>query len=112
MITASHNPKEDNGLKVYWSNGAQIIPPLDAHITQSILANLNPWYSDVWGFDGTCDGAFIRNHAGYHDVTDELSDAYFSAICSRISRPLPSPDSYNLKIAYTGIAHIELQFVI
>lgn len=40
MVTASHNPKEDNGYKVYWTNSAQIIPPHDKNIQTSIMENL------------------------------------------------------------------------
>ncbi|MAE71796.1 MAG: phosphomannomutase [Gemmatimonadetes bacterium] len=40
MVTASHNPPQDNGYKVYWSNGAQIIPPQDRGIAEAIDADL------------------------------------------------------------------------
>ncbi|MGG5574973.1 phospho-sugar mutase [Vibrio diazotrophicus] len=36
VVTASHNPPEYNGFKVYWENGAQIIPPHDSGIAQEI----------------------------------------------------------------------------
>jgi phosphomannomutase len=36
MITASHNPPEYNGYKAYWSNGAQIVPPIDVGIAKAI----------------------------------------------------------------------------
>ncbi len=36
MVTASHNPPQDNGFKVYWGNGAQIVPPQDNEISTAI----------------------------------------------------------------------------
>jgi len=36
VVTASHNPPEDNGYKVYWGNAAQIVPPVDAEIASHI----------------------------------------------------------------------------
>ncbi|XP_067845051.1 phosphoglucomutase-2 isoform X2 [Heptranchias perlo] len=47
MVTASHNPKQDNGYKVYWDNGAQIVAPYDQEIAQAVDENLEPW-SESW----------------------------------------------------------------
>ena len=38
MITASHNPKEYNGYKVYWEDGAQIVDPQATGIVSSVEA--------------------------------------------------------------------------
>ncbi|KAK4695223.1 phosphoglucomutase, partial [Lecanoromycetidae sp. Uapishka_2] len=48
MITASHNPKQDNGYKVYGSNACQINSPVDSYIAASIIDNLKP---EIWKFN-------------------------------------------------------------
>ena len=64
MVTASHNPPRDNGYKVYWSNGAQIIPPHDNGIDQHINQNLEPW--------ADYDTDQVESHPLYTDVTEAL----------------------------------------
>lgn len=85
MVTASHNPKGDNGYKVYWDNGAQIIPPHDSGISRHIDANLDPWptHGQETGAEprryDTSDG-YILNHTLTEDVTSIVCDSYMNAI--------------------------------
>lgn len=55
VVTASHNPPADNGYKVYDSNGAQIIPPVDQSIAAAIAAT--GFATDVPRVEGVFDGA-------------------------------------------------------
>lgn len=77
MITASHNPAQDNGYKLYWSNGIQIISPHDTGIAAAILENLKPAVS--WDTSG------VRAHDLCENRTEEMKDAYFQHI-STLSR--------------------------
>ena len=40
IITASHNPPEYNGYKVYWNNGGQIVPPVEGQIIKCKVQNI------------------------------------------------------------------------
>jgi len=56
MVTASHNPKNDNGYKVSWNNGSQIVCPHDLGIEDARNANMEPW-SNSWDLEiATMDG--------------------------------------------------------
>lgn len=70
MITASHNPKQDNGYKVYWENAVQIIAPHDQGISESIKANLEP---KVWSTTDLPSELCA-------DVGNAMREAYFESL--------------------------------
>lgn len=78
MVTASHNPKDDNGYKVYWENGVQIIPPHDAGIQESIQKNLEPW-SEAWDVEMTSRSPLCK------DPLPEINKKYFEQLASQVS---------------------------
>ncbi|WP_433329033.1 phospho-sugar mutase [Spirillospora sp. CA-294931] len=84
MVTASHNPPRDNGYKVYWGDGAQIVPPLDAEISAAIDA--------VGRVDALPLGA------GWTVLGDEIVQAYLDALAG-----LPLGEAREVSIAYTPL---------
>jgi phosphomannomutase len=90
MITASHNPREDNGYKVYLSDGAQIVPPADTDIEAAISA-LGP-LGDVTV--APADSPLISRPGA------ELTRAYLDAICALA--PPPASAAW-LRFVYTPL---------
>jgi phosphomannomutase len=77
MITASHNPAADNGYKLYLSDGAQIVPPVDAQI-EAAIASLGP-LSEIPA--GPADSPLVTRHG------DEVAQAYLDAIIAATPGP-------------------------
>ena len=96
MVTASHNPPKDNGYKVYWSNGAQIIPPHDTGISAAIdeVEEVGP----VPQLDSVADRVVA--------IPEPVYDRYYSAIQALRVRPITGA-----RIVYTAMHGVGLAFV-
>lgn len=84
MVTASHNPKNDNGYKVYVADGAQIAPPVDEEIETQIRAVTR-----------------VRDvplAEGYTVLDDEVIEAYVAAVSA-----LVAPGKRDLSIVHTAM---------
>ncbi|XP_017835874.1 glucose 1,6-bisphosphate synthase [Drosophila busckii] len=108
MVTASHNPKQDNGYKVYWTNGAQIIPPQDEGIQEAIMEHLEP-RGDSWDETALCANDLLEDP--YNVVP-----SYYDALKKEISCPLmESNGKCPLSFTYTamhgvGYPYIQMAF--
>ncbi|KAJ1742174.1 AAA ATPase midasin [Coemansia sp. RSA 1086] len=101
MITASHNPKDDNGYKVYWENGAQIKPPVDEGIAASITEHRKPLNWDIAGISG---------HERVVDVTADMMDAYFDAASRQLLQDRELNSSTQLRYVYTAMHGVGAPF--
>jgi phosphomannomutase len=91
MVTASHNPPAYNGYKVYWGNGAQIIPPHDKGIATEIF---KIGRSDELPMPPLTDKHIVH-------LDESLHDRYVDAVVAL--RAQPKLDGSKLVIAYTPL---------
>lgn len=91
-ITASHNPKEYNGYKAYWADGAQIIAPHDVNIIDNV--NKIKSVSEI---------KFQGNNDLIEIIGEEIDNAFLTAIKGLSLSPEAIKRHADLKIVYTPI---------
>jgi phosphoglucomutase len=92
VITASHNPKEYNGYKAYWVDGAQLVPPHDKNVINEVNA-----ITDFGQIRFTADSSKIKL------IGTDVEDAYYE----EVKRLIPKQDSIkkqkNIPIVYSSL---------
>ncbi|XP_048505839.1 phosphopentomutase isoform X2 [Athalia rosae] len=104
MITASHNPKEDNGYKVYWDNGAQIITPHDKGIQKSIIENLEP-------LESSFNTSAIYKNSLFKDPLEEVMQSYYKIIKDTTLYPETNRNTI-LKFTYTPMHGVGYNYMV
>ena len=98
VITASHNPREYNGYKVYWEDGAQVTPPHDTNIMAEV--------GKVTSFDmvKTMDKEEAIAAGLYNVLDDSIDEKYFEAVRALSIHPEVIKEmAKDIKIVYTPL---------
>lgn len=92
MITASHNPKEYNGYKVYWKDGGQLVPPHDKNVIKEV--NKITSISQI---------KWTGVPESIHIIGEEVDKAYLDRIAQLSINPKAVKKAQSLKIVYTPL---------
>jgi phosphoglucomutase len=92
VCTASHNPKEYNGYKAYWNDGAQLMPPHDKNVITEVNAIASV---DEVKWSG--------GEARIHAIGTEMDAAYIEMLKGLSLQPEAIAAQHDLKIVYTSI---------
>ena len=91
VLTASHNPPEYNGYKVYWEDGGQIVPPEDKAIID-LIENLK--YNEI---------KFSANENLIHYIDTEVDQAFIKSTIENATFNTPAAAKENLNIVFTSL---------
>lgn len=98
VVTASHNPPEYNGYKVYWEDGAQVTAPKDVQIISEVKAVTD------WNTVKVMDKEAARVAGLYNVIGYDLDDKYIAALKKQIVNPdVVKAVGKDLKIVYTPL---------
>ena len=98
MVTASHNPPEYNGYKVYWEDGAQITAPKDVEIINEVQSIID------YGALKTMSEEDAKAAGLYEVIGSEIDDKYMEALKKLVLRPEAIKEQADkLKIVYTPL---------
>jgi phosphoglucomutase len=92
VITASHNPKEYNGYKAYWTDGAQLVPPHDKNVIAEVSA--------VGSFDNV---KFKGNPELIKTIGADVDDAYYKEVIRLIPGQAAIKSQQNIPIVFSSL---------